>query len=61
MGLREMRIEKGLSPEELAVELGVTRYTIDRWEAGKPIPKQSKLAIAYVFGLPKEKIFSLKN
>ncbi len=40
--IRKVRIQLGLSQEELARELGVSFATVNRWENGKTIP--SKLA-----------------
>jgi DNA-binding XRE family transcriptional regulator len=44
--LKEARIRLGLTQEKLAVELGVVRKSLNRWEAGKHrIPLMVKLAL----------------
>ncbi|MBQ7802184.1 MAG: helix-turn-helix transcriptional regulator [Oscillospiraceae bacterium] len=40
----ELRRQKGLSQEELANRLDVTRQTISKWEAGDSAPDMEKLA-----------------
>lgn len=37
-GLRQMRKRAGLTQEQLAADLGVTRQTVISWEAGAAIP-----------------------
>lgn len=41
--LFELRKKKGLSQEELASQVGVTRQTISNWELGETEPKPSEL------------------
>ena len=41
--LYEMRKKKGLSQEELAHKLNVTRQTISKWELSESIPDMEKL------------------
>ncbi len=36
--LQELRKEKGLTQEQLAAEMGVTRRTVSRWETGNNAP-----------------------
>lgn len=36
--LKELRLEKGLSQEDLSKELGYSQAAIARWENGKQIP-----------------------
>jgi transcriptional regulator with XRE-family HTH domain len=36
--LRTWREKHGLSPEHVAVAAGVSRRTVDRWEAGSSVP-----------------------
>ena len=36
--LRRARLERGWSQERLARALGVSKYTVQRWEAGKTHP-----------------------
>lgn len=42
--LYELRKQKGLSQEELANQLNVTRQTISKWEVGDSTPDMEKLA-----------------
>ena len=49
--IRERRQRLGLSQEELAQRLYVTRVTISHWETGKTLPDvQSMLLLANLFG-----------
>ena len=41
--LYELRKQKGLSQEELANRLDVTRQTISKWELGDSTPDMDKL------------------
>lgn len=43
--LYEMRKEKGLSQEELASRLEVTRQTVSKWELGDATPDLDKLVL----------------
>jgi putative transcriptional regulator len=57
--LRELRGERGLSQAELAGRVGVSRQAINLVENGKHDPSLSlAFAIARVFGLPVETIFT---
>lgn len=50
--LYELRKQKGLSQEELANRLNVTRQTISKWEVGDSTPDMEKLvAISDLFGI----------
>ena len=42
--LYDLRKEKGISQEELAGMLGVTRQTVSRWECGTSRPSEERLA-----------------
>lgn len=44
LDIKKIRINLGLSQEDLAIKLGVSIRTVQNWEAGKVIPK-SKHAI----------------
>lgn len=51
MRLKELREAKGLSQRELARELHVTQGAVQKWEAGRQMPKASRLtAICKVLG-----------
>ena len=50
--LRTLRREKGLSQEELAVMIGVSRQALSKWEAGQSRPELDKLlALSDTFGV----------
>ena len=36
--ISELRKEKGMTQEQLAVKLGVTQKSVSRWETGKIMP-----------------------
>lgn len=38
--LKSERVNAGLSQEELAEKLGITRQTVARWEQGEDMPSQ---------------------
>lgn len=41
--LQKMRKEKGMSQEELAAQLGVSRQAVSKWESGQGYPETQKL------------------
>lgn len=43
--LKQLRAKKGLTQEQVAKKLGVTRSAIARWESGKGIPDISNLIV----------------
>lgn len=48
--LYELRRQKGLSQEELANRIGVSRQTVSKWEIGDTVPDMDKLiALGNVF------------
>lgn len=50
--LYELRKQKGLSQEELANRLNVSRQTVSKWEVGDSTPDMEKLiAISDLFGI----------
>lgn len=50
--LRTLRREKGLSQEELAAMVGVSRQALSKWEAGQSRPELDKLlALSDVFSV----------
>ena len=55
-GIAERRKQAGLSQEELARRLGLTRQAVSRWESGAALPTVDNLerAIAAAAGLPEE-------
>ena len=50
--LLELRRREGLSQEQLADRLGVTRQSVSKWESGAAVPELSKLvALSDLFGV----------
>lgn len=55
--LKSLRINKGLSQEELSTKLNVVRQTISKWEQGLSVPDtQMLITISKVFETPVNKI-----
>lgn len=51
--LKQLRKSKGLTQEELALQLGVVRQTISKWENRLPVPDSEMLIeIAEQFDVP---------
>lgn len=60
--LKEIRVEKGLTQESLADEIGVTRQTIIAVEKAKFVPSvKLALELASVLGVPLEDLFWLED
>ncbi len=58
--LRELRLERGFTQEQLGNALGVTRHTILALEIGRYVPSiELALRLAAFFGRPLEDIFWL--
>ena len=56
--LKELRLEKQLTQEQLAEELGVSRRTVSRWETGNNLPDLSLLVeLADYYGVDLNEIF----
>lgn len=54
----ELRKENGLSQEELADKIGVSRQAISKWEIGMAIPRSSKVKkICEVFRISADELF----
>ena len=43
--LRDLRVRAGLSPDDLAAKLGVSRQAISTWEVGRSTPSPSTLGV----------------
>ena len=41
--LQKLRKEKGISQEQLAEQLGVTRQSVSKWESGASYPEMDKI------------------
>ena len=51
--LKQLRKSKGLTQEELALQLGVVRQTISKWEKGLSVPDaQMLIELSERFGVP---------
>ena len=50
--LKELREEAGLTQEELAIDIGVTKNTVYRWETKPNLPKEeTRFMLARYFGV----------
>lgn len=50
--IRILRTQRGLSQEQLALELGVSRQAISRWELGEVVPDTANvLRLSQLFGV----------
>ena len=50
--IRALRIDAGLSQDELAARLGVSRQSVSKWETGSATPELEKLtAMSELFGV----------
>lgn len=47
--VKHVRMQLGLSQEQLARELNISFSTINRWENGKSLPSQMAKELFYVF------------
>ena len=45
--IKEARIKKGMTQQELADSVYVTRQTISKWELGKSVPDEASLSLLY--------------
>ena len=60
--LKELRKLKGLTQEELADILHISRSAVAKWEQGKGVPnKESIKDIVEFFGVSKEELFSVED
>lgn len=57
--LRALRLGKGLTPEEVAAEIGISRAAIYRYEAGQPIRVDALGKIADLFGVSLASLFGV--
>ena len=59
--LAELRREKGLSQEELAEKLNVSRQAVSKWERGESSPDTDNLiALAQLYGVSLDVLLGLK-
>lgn len=60
--LLKLRKEKGLSQEELANELGVSRQTVSKWETGESMPDFDKIIpLCEFYGITSDELLSGKK
>ncbi len=58
----ELRKAKGLSQEELAEQLGVSRQSVSKWETGVAIPDtENALAMSKIFGVTTDFLLTGQN
>lgn len=57
--LRALRRRRGMSQQELALALGVSKQTISNWEVGRKVPRMKAIEkIANVFGVSRNSILA---
>ena len=57
--IRELRLGRGLTRQEVATVLGVTRASVSKWEQGHSHPEHSRLEeLARLFGVPAAHLLS---
>lgn len=60
--INELRIEKNISQQQLAAEIGVSRRAITFWESGINEPKATYIArLATFFGVTSDYLLGLEN
>jgi putative transcriptional regulator len=60
--LRELRADRGMTQQELADAIGVTRQTVIAIEQDKYSPSlETAFKIAMVFGVPLEQVFQYEG
>lgn len=60
--LKEVRLEKELSQEEVASKLFVSRQAVSRWETGKSIPDYPTLvSICELYNISLDNLFNIKT
>lgn len=58
--IKEMRLRKNWSQEQLAQKLGITRQSISMWETGMTDPQGESLTkLAKVFSIPREELVEI--
>lgn len=57
-----LRRKQGLSQEELAVRLNVTRQAVSKWETGTSVPElETLVALAKIFGVTTDYLLSVEK
>ena len=56
--LHRLREQRGLTKEEAAAELGVSRQSVSQWESGKTFPSVKKqIVLSRLYGVPMEQLY----
>lgn len=56
--LKAARVNAGLTQEQAAKKLGVSRSTLQNWETGKSFPKQPNIcAMCEIYDVPFDALF----
>lgn len=56
--IKELRLSKSMTQEQLALAVGVSRTTVTMWEAGESMPTSNKLPkLAQVLGCTIDELF----
>ncbi len=62
MAIREKRIAKGLTQDELATALNIRRTTVSMWETGNSMPRGEVLIkLAKILGCTIDELFGEEN
>ncbi|MBM6987275.1 XRE family transcriptional regulator [Lactobacillus delbrueckii subsp. lactis] len=57
--LRDLRRRRGMSQQELALALGVSKQTISNWEVGRKVPRMKAVEkIANIFGVSRNSVLA---
>ncbi|APG71989.1 transcriptional regulator [Lactobacillus delbrueckii subsp. delbrueckii] len=57
--LRDLRRRRGMSQQELALALGVSKQTISNWEVGRKAPRMKAVEkIANIFGVSRNSVLA---
>jgi len=60
--LRKLRKEQGMSQEELAQQLNVSRQAVSKWESGQGFPETDKLlVIGNIFAVSMDYLFKRQS
>lgn len=62
MKIKELRVNKKMTQEELAKEMNVDRSTVAMWETGKALPRTDKLPkLAEVLGCTIDELYGKEH
>lgn len=60
--IRNFRVRKNLSQEDLAARLGIDRTTVTKWETGESLPRAEKLPrIAAILGCTVDELLAVDD